>query len=86
MKISIITLGIAIAFVAGSTLLSSCGSGTQKDTETQEQHAMEITAKASCPMHPEITGKEDDKCSKCGMTLVLNDTEDPKDGEHTHQN
>ena len=23
-----------------------------------------------CPMHPEVTGKEGDKCSKCGMALV----------------
>ena len=25
--------------------------------------------KFSCPMHPEITGKDGDKCSKCGMKL-----------------
>ena len=24
----------------------------------------------SCPMHPEITGKKGDKCSKCGMELT----------------
>jgi len=23
----------------------------------------------ACPMHPEVTGKEGDKCSKCGMKL-----------------
>ena len=23
----------------------------------------------ACPMHPEITGKAGDKCSKCGMAL-----------------
>ncbi|MGV9012513.1 MAG: heavy metal-binding domain-containing protein [Flavobacteriales bacterium] len=23
----------------------------------------------ACPMHPEVTGKEGDKCSKCGMYL-----------------
>ncbi|HNP96880.1 MAG TPA: heavy metal-binding domain-containing protein [Cyclobacteriaceae bacterium] len=23
----------------------------------------------ACPMHPEITGKDGDKCSKCGMKL-----------------
>ena len=27
----------------------------------------------TCPMHPEITGKEGDKCSKCGMALVHKD-------------
>jgi hypothetical protein len=23
----------------------------------------------ACPMHPEVTGKESDKCPKCGMAL-----------------
>lgn len=27
----------------------------------------------ACPMHPEVTGKEGDKCSKCGMALVHKD-------------
>lgn len=24
----------------------------------------------ACPMHPEVQGKMDDKCSKCGMKLT----------------
>lgn len=24
----------------------------------------------ACPMHPEVIGKEGDKCPKCGMKLV----------------
>lgn len=24
----------------------------------------------ACPMHPEVTGKKGDKCSKCGMDLT----------------
>ena len=24
----------------------------------------------ACPMHPEVTGKKDEKCSKCGMKLT----------------
>ena len=27
----------------------------------------------ACPMHPEITGKEGEKCQKCGMALVHHD-------------
>ena len=27
----------------------------------------------ACPMHSEITGKEGDKCPKCGMALVHKD-------------
>lgn len=32
----------------------------------------------TCPMHPEITGKKDDKCPKCGMNLVPKTTSLPK--------
>ena len=24
----------------------------------------------TCPMHPEVTGKQGDKCPKCGMALT----------------
>ena len=24
----------------------------------------------ACPMHPEVKGKKDEKCSKCGMKLT----------------
>ena len=27
----------------------------------------------ACPMHPEVTGKEGDKCPKCGMALTHHD-------------
>jgi hypothetical protein len=27
----------------------------------------------ACPMHPEVTGKEGDKCPKCGMALTHRD-------------
>ena len=93
MKTSLLTFGIIIAFIAGSSLVTSCGGNTSKDAETQEQHDMDsdqedmqMTAKASCPMHPEITGKEGDKCSKCGMALVLNESTEHEDGEHAHEN
>ena len=36
------------------------------------QHAEGATVYA-CPMHPEITGRQGDKCSKCGMDLVAVD-------------
>lgn len=38
----------------------------------------------ACPMHPEITSdKAGDKCSKCGMELVMND--EPEDDGHDHE-
>ena len=39
----------------------------QAKTDTMHVHVY------ACPMHPEITGKEGDKCPKCGMALVHHD-------------
>lgn len=52
------TLALALC---GPALLTSCGGGA-----TTEQDA---NATYACPMHPEITGKAGDNCSKCGMPL-----------------
>ena len=77
MNKSILTIGTILAFTAGSTLFTSCGSNTQHEDESTEQSDMDselidTMAEAThvCPMHPEITGLEGDKCSKCGMDLV----------------
>ncbi len=44
----------------------------EEETSSAETHDNEHTF--SCPMHPEITGHDGDKCSECGMDL-----EGPKD-------
>ena len=31
----------------------------------------EIEIKYACPMHPEIQGKLNNKCSECGMPLTI---------------
>lgn len=92
MKTSILTLGTVIAFLAGSTILISCGNLRSTESDSTEQHNMDghehdnmAEATFACPMHPEITGKEGDKCSKCGMTLVLNESADQQSEEHTHE-
>lgn len=77
MKTTLLSFGIIIAFVANSSfLLTSCSSGTATSEELathEHMDNMEATiaeASFACPMHPEITGKEGEKCSKCGMNLV----------------
>ncbi|MFZ6010559.1 MAG: heavy metal-binding domain-containing protein [Bacteroidota bacterium] len=47
--------------------VTSCGSKHEHadDHEGEHDHAY------ACPMHPEVTGHEGDKCSKCGMNLEL---------------
>jgi len=49
--------------------------------ENVEEHAF------ACPMHPEITGNEDDKCSECGMDLemVAHEHEENEADEHDHK-
>ncbi len=71
----VVTLFLSIA-------LCACGSGTDHSNhganETKNS-TPSISAEVktdtihahvfSCPMHPEVTGKEGDKCPKCGMAL-----------------
>ncbi len=90
MKTLILTLGIVLALFIGSTMFSSCGSGSQKKTETSEEHMMDdheheaMSAIYTCSMHPEVKGKKGDKCPKCGMELVLADADSHKE-EHEQQ-
>ena len=77
MKKSILTIAILLSGVFVTTqLLTSCGGKTEthdemaSDSISQDEMKMDSTATAyACPMHPEITGKEGDTCSKCGMKL-----------------
>lgn len=38
----------------------------------------------ACPMHPDVTGKDGDKCSKCGMALVSVKKAEPGHEGHNH--
>lgn len=58
---TIIKSTLLIAFMAISCN-SKTSSGEQPKGETAELYA--------CPMHPEVTGKKGEKCSKCGMELT----------------
>lgn len=76
MKNSIV-LNTLIAFIVGSTVLVSCGSDNHQDGDSTEQHDLNadhshetMASTFVCSMHPDITGKEGDKCSKCNMALV----------------
>ena len=91
MKKSILIIGTIIAFTAGSTVFTSCGSNTHSEDEATEHHDVDSNSEHSetlveathvCPMHPEVTGLAGDTCSKCGMDLVASADED---GEMEHQ-
>ena len=71
--------GIVLAFV-----FIACNSNTNKAKETtpKENTTIDTTTKPAimkpvaeqlyaCSMHPEVIGKKDEKCSKCGMKLTV---------------
>lgn len=75
----VILSSFAMAFV-----LVACNSGTDKVKETAptETTTMDTTIKPpvmepiaeplyACSMHPEVIGKKDENCSKCGMKLTV---------------
>jgi hypothetical protein len=62
---NIILSAVAMAFV-----LVSCNQ-KNKQAETTTTETTETTAQLyACSMHPEVTGKKGEKCSKCGMELT----------------
>ena len=78
---------------AASIFVMSCGGKQTEQTEAagdqtaegdsinrQDNIPVDSTQTAyACPMHPEVTGKEGDKCSKCNMALEV-----VKESEHEH--
>ena len=81
---NLILSAIAMAFV-----LVSCNQ-KNKEAVTTDSEKIESTSQLyACSMHPEVTGKKGEKCSKCGMELtepvVLNEAaHDHTDGSHSH--
>ena len=69
----------AMCAIAASLFLASCNNSGNKEnstTKTEEHEHAEGEHHEhtfACPMHPEVTGHEGEKCSKCGMSLVHSD-------------
>ncbi|MFM9989261.1 DUF3347 domain-containing protein [Flavobacterium sp.] len=62
---NVILSAVAMAFV-----MVSCNQ-KNKQVETATSETTETTSQLyACSMHPEVTGKKGDKCSKCGMELT----------------
>ena len=68
----------ATIVIAVSTVLTACNNNstetkitTADSTKTEMAHSEDHIY--SCPMHPEVIGKEGDSCPKCGMKLEHND-------------
>lgn len=87
MKKSNLTSAILIAgLLAASQLTTSCNGNKEQSKEeaTDQMKADSTQTVYACPMHPEITGKEGEKCSKCGMALVAVKSADTTKTQHDH--
>jgi hypothetical protein len=92
MKKSVLTIAIFITgLFISSLLVIGCGSKKEQTVEENHRHMEGDTTKHHdemamvyvCTMHPEVTGKEGDKCSKCGMKLEAVKSADST-GVHEH--
>lgn len=52
--------------VGDTTMMDNDTTMMNDKTKTMENHEKMY----ACPMHPEVQGKMNDKCSKCGMKLT----------------
>ena len=63
-------------------VLIACNSNNDKTIKSTETTMMDSTTNPAvmqheaeqlyaCSMHPEVIGKKDEKCSKCGMKLTV---------------
>lgn len=74
----IISISKAVLSLSALLLITACNnSSTKQETTLQTQeHGHEHTDgeehehNFACPMHPEVTGHEGEKCPKCGMELT----------------
>lgn len=65
-----------------TTMTDSTAMAAAVDTMVAQ---MDTTAMAfACTMHPDVMGKEGDKCSKCGMALVASKKAEPGHEGHNH--
>lgn len=86
-KSVIVTILLAGSFLTGTLLFTSCNSKRneqqeQKEAEGHEHEGEDHDMVYACPMHPEVTGKEGGKCSKCGMKLEAVKSNDSTEHKH----
>jgi hypothetical protein len=62
---------IAGLVVAGLVMCAQAPAAGQQDAQkhVKKNTVQQTAATYACPMHPEVTGTKDGKCTKCGMAL-----------------
>ncbi len=61
---------IFCALILGLAACKNNPSQNENKAQDSGQSVSGMETMYACPMHPEITGKKGDKCSKCGMELT----------------
>ena len=75
-------IGILMVVALISTTISCKDNKQEEQKEEMHNEMSEHETVYACPMHPEITGKEGDKCSKCGMDLAAVEAHDHSEMNH----
>jgi predicted component of type VI protein secretion system len=76
-KIILSAFAMAFVFIACNSNNEKAKETTPKetittDTTTKTETMNPVTEQLyACPMHPEVIGKKDEKCPKCGMKLTV---------------
>ncbi len=76
-KVLLSALAMAFVFIACNSNNDKVKETTPKetttiDTTTKKENMNPVAEQLySCSMHPEVIGKKDEKCSKCGMNLTV---------------
>ena len=72
---------IILSTVLLAVLSVSCNQKNKQDESVSTETTENSSQLYSCSMHPEVTGKKGESCSKCGMDLTepVVQTEAPKD-------
>ncbi|HEY0651493.1 MAG TPA: heavy metal-binding domain-containing protein [Chryseosolibacter sp.] len=86
MKSIVKTLAFS-AVLCSALFFTSCNTDKGKVAEAEQAHDHESGDHEhtyACPMHPEVTGKEGEECSKCGMKLTLVDNSATKNEYFMH--
>lgn len=59
-------------------ITGALGTFAQKDKMNKSKSSAIVSAKYTCPMHPDVSSDKPGKCSKCGMDLLLSKKEQMK--------
>lgn len=77
---------IILSILTLASVLISCNQKNKEEATTNSESTEKASELYACPMHPEVTGKKGDTCSKCGMELTEPVVSSETNRNHQHEN